>query len=50
MDPLPEIQISVYRLEVQIPIYMGKEGRKEEDNPWRLLITHTGFYVCVQIS
>ena len=47
MDPLPEIQISVYRLEVQIPIYMGKEGRKEEDNSWRLLITHTGFYVCV---
>ena len=22
-----------------------KKGRKEEDNPWRLLITHTGFYV-----
>ena len=23
----------------------GKEGREEEDNPWGLLITHTGFYV-----
>ena len=30
MDPLLEIQIPVYRLEVQIPMYMGKEGRKGE--------------------
>ena len=22
-------------------------GRKEEANPWELLITHAGFYVCV---
>ena len=32
-------------------MYLGKEGRKEgrkeENNPWRLLITHTGFYVYV---
>lgn len=26
-DPLLEIQISVYRLEVQIPIYMEKERK-----------------------
>ena len=24
-----------------------KEGKKEEDNPQGLLITNTGFYVCV---
>ena len=24
-----------------------KEGRKGEDNPWGLLITDIGFYVCV---
>ena len=30
MHSLLEIQISVYRLEVQIPMYMEKEGRKGE--------------------
>ena len=26
-------------------VWGRKEGRKEEGNPWGLLITHTGFYV-----
>ena len=30
MHSLPEIQIYVYRLEVQIPMCMQKEGRKGE--------------------
>ena len=44
------MQIPMYSLEVQIPMYMGgrKGGRKEEGNPRGLLITHTGVYGYVR--
>ena len=44
------MQIPVYSLEEQIPMYMGgrKGGRKEEGNPRGLLITHTGVYGYVR--
>ena len=35
---------------IQIFVYMWKEGRQEEDNPWGLSVTDTGFYVYVSLE
>ena len=47
-DSLLEMPISVYRLEVQIPMHMGKEGRDGERK--RIILGDYGLHIQVSMS
>ena len=47
-DSLLEMPISVCRLEVQIPMHMGKEGREGERK--RIILGDYGLYIQVSMS
>ena len=47
-DSLLEMPISVYRLEVQIPMHMGKEGREGERK--RIILGDYGLHIQVSMS
>ena len=43
LDCLLQIQISLYMFEIQISVYIWKEGGKKRENPCGFSITDTDF-------